>query len=244
MVDSNLTSTIPMNLRAYLGLRAEILASRLRPGERLKIQQLCSRLKVSPGAVRESLASLCAEGFVVSEPWKGFRVAPISVEDLDDLTRTRLTIDIICLRQSIEGGGIEWEPQLVAAAHRLSRLSQQIGPDGLQASDEWAEAHAHYHLSLVAACGSPSLLHVRQGLFAQSERYRRLSLTPRPGRDLDAEHRAMARAALDRDADRACILMSDHLLMTPFLVRRFAEHFDKLAVNDDASAPSRALRGR
>lgn len=222
-MDTAPDAAIPLAEAAYNGLRAEILACRLRPGERLKIHDLCSRLSVSSGAIREALARLFSEGLVVSEAWKGFRVAPVSVEDLDDLTRTRLAIETICLRSAIETGGLEWETQLVAADHRLLRLSDQVGPEGVFASDDWAGAHADYHFRLVEGCNSPWLLRVRGILFAQSERYRRLALTPRSGRDLDAEHRAIARAALDRDVDRACKLLADHLLLTPFMVRKFAE---------------------
>ena len=235
---------VPLAETAYMGLRAEILACRMRPSERLKIHELCTRLNVSSGAVREALARLHTEGLVVAEAWKGFRVAAVSAEDLDDLTRTRLTIETDCLRRAIEMGGLEWETRLVGAVHRLSRVSEQVGSDGVFASDEWADAHAEYHLRLVDGCDSPWLLRIRGILFAQSERYRRLALTPRSGRDLDAEHRAIATAALNRDADRGCKLLADHLLLTPFMVRKFAEHSGIFSHKDSRQESPSALAGR
>ena len=215
---------VPAAEQAYSTIRREILACRLKPAERLKIDALSARLGTSPGAVREALSRLSAERLVVGEAWRGFSVAPVSAEDLDDLTRTRLTIETDCLRQSVDAGGIEWETHLVAADHRLARLTADVGRKSVYASDEWADAHAEYHLRLVEACGSAWLLRLRGVLFDHAERYRRLALTPRSGRDLDAEHRAITEAALARDGKRACRLLSDHLLLTPFMVRKYAPH--------------------
>src|SRR5712675_286146 len=65
---------------AYAELRSELLACRFAPGEKLKIDDLCRRFAVGSSAVREALSRLASEGFVVSEPQRGFRVAPLSVD--------------------------------------------------------------------------------------------------------------------------------------------------------------------
>ena len=101
---------------AYEALRADILSCRLRPGLRLKIAELCERLGVSLGAVREALAKLTAEGLVIAEAQRGFRVAPVSSADLTDITRTRIDIESMCLARAIAVGGIEWEAGIVAAS--------------------------------------------------------------------------------------------------------------------------------
>lgn len=212
------TSLGNLTENTYSILRADILACRLRPGQQLKIHEICSRLHVSPGAVREALSRLSAEELVVSKAQKGFRVAPVRVDDLEDLTRTRIEIECMCLRRAIGVGGIEWETGLVAARHRLTRIASPLD------SDEWAHAHAQYHLALVEACDSAWLLRIRALLYAQSERYRRLSLSgARIGRDVDAEHRALVEAALARDAGKACRLLADHLSLTAALVRSLEE---------------------
>src|SRR3954468_1853004 len=82
-------------------LRADILTCRLLPGAKLKIGDLCTRFGVSLGAVREALSHLAAEGLVVAETQRGFQVAPVSAEDLADLTATRIDIEGLALRRSI-----------------------------------------------------------------------------------------------------------------------------------------------
>lgn len=208
---------------AYMQLRGDIIACRLRPGERLKINDLCARLGVSLSATREALSRLSAEGLVTSEAQKGFRVAPVSLADLRDLTSTRVHIETLCLRSSIAVGGIEWETGLVAAYHRLSRTPERTEGDEKRLNEAWAAAHADYHRALVAACDSVWLKRLRELLYDQSERYRRLSVpASERGRDLDREHRDMMEAALAGDADRAARLLADHLALTMQLVTGFA----------------------
>ena len=64
---------------------------------------------------------------------------------------------------------LEWETNLVAAWHRLSKISQQLTK--AQTTDEqWSTAHAGFHLALVDACGSNKHLQIRAHLYQQFER--------------------------------------------------------------------------
>lgn len=204
-----------MTQGAYEGLRADLLACRILPGVRLKIQELCLRFSVSLGAIREALSRLTSEGLVMAEPQRGFRAAPISAADLTDLTMVRIEVDSLCLKRAIACGDIGWESRLVAAAHRLARTPEREPEDPARSSDDWAEAHATFHLALVEGCNSPWLLHLHALLYAQSERYRRLSVPfAAGGRDVNAEHQAIVAAALARDAKNAVRLLATHLQAT------------------------------
>ena len=200
---------------AYERLRADLLACRLQPGTRLKINELCQSLSVSLSAVREALARLTSEGLVVAEPQRGFHVTPISAAELDDLTRVRVQIEGSCLERAIAVGDVGWESHLVAALHRLSRTPEREPGDPQRMSEEWSAAHAAFHQALVGACDSPWLLRLREMLYNQSERYRRLSVPlAEVARDLNGEHRVLVDAALARDAGRARGLMAQHLELT------------------------------
>lgn len=200
---------------AYQDLRADILACRLRPGSKLQINLMAVERSISISGIREALSRLSAEGLVISEPQRGFRVAPVSREDLDDLTRTRMDIEALCLSRSIEQGGVDWETAVVAALHRLSRTPYWAGANDRRLSDEWATAHHAFHDALVGANGSLHLTRFRSSLYQRSERYRRLSVPVFPKiRDVETEHHEMAEAALKRQTARACELVSEHILLT------------------------------
>jgi DNA-binding GntR family transcriptional regulator len=209
---------------AYEALRAELLSCRIPPGSRLKSQELADRLEVSVGAVREALSRLTAEGLVVAEPQRGFRAAEISAGDLEDLTRVRIEIESLCLRNSLAQGGLDWEARLVAAYHRLSRTPERAPDDQHRTNDAWADAHSAFHTALVEACDSPWLLRLHAMLYAQSERYRRLSMPlARRIRNVDGEHKDLMTAALARDADRAVALLAQHLSATTRILLEVGE---------------------
>jgi DNA-binding GntR family transcriptional regulator len=197
---------------AYEGLRADLLACRIAPGSRLKIQDLCGRFSVSLGAVREALSRLTSEGLVISEPQRGFRAAPISVADLKDLTMVRIEVESLCLRRAIEIGTVDWEARLVAAFHRLSRTPERVASDPARSADDWADAHAAFHAALVEGADSPWLLRLHAQLYAQSERYRRLSVPlSMQERDVGKEHQEILDATLKRDGAKAVKLLTKHL---------------------------------
>src|SRR5688572_19680166 len=77
----------------YARLRADILSCRLRPGEKLLIGPLGRRFNVSIASVREALSRLVADGLVVAEDQRGFRVSPVSLADLRDVTNTRIELE-------------------------------------------------------------------------------------------------------------------------------------------------------
>ena len=200
---------------AYERLRADLLACRLQPGARLRINDLCQTLSVSLSAVREALSRLTSEGLVVAEPQRGFHAAPVSAAELRDLTGVRAKIEGLCLERAIAAGDVAWEAQLVAAFHRLSRTPEREAGDEQRMSEAWSAAHAAFHAALVSGGDSLWLLRLRETLYAQSERYRRLSVPMASTvRDLGREHQDIMDAVLAHDAERAKALMTQHLERT------------------------------
>ncbi|WP_428374263.1 GntR family transcriptional regulator [Lichenicoccus sp.] len=199
----------------YRAMRADLLTCRVPPGGKLKIADLCTSHGSSLGAVREALSRLTAEGLVVCLPQRGFQAAAISMAELKDLTLARVEIEALCLSMAVKQGDLAWEERLLGISHRLARTEKRAPGDAERLSDAWALAHGAFHEALVAACGSLTLLQIRRQLYAQSERYRRLSIPlAETERDVDQEHRDLVTAALDRDVPRALDLMKAHIEQT------------------------------
>jgi DNA-binding GntR family transcriptional regulator len=201
---------------AYERIRADLLSCRLRPGARLIISSLCANLDLSLGSVREALAKLSSEGLVVGEPRKGFRAAPVSTTDLLDLSNVRTHVEQLCLDRAIAHGDLAWEGRLLASYHEMKRIAERsVNDDPIRLSEGWATAHKGFHHALVSACDSDWLLSLRENLYTQSERYRRLSValgTRR--RNVDREHKELMEAVLARDATLAKELMRQHIART------------------------------
>lgn len=88
MDDTPITSTgRSLTTQAFGRLRADILTGQLSPGERLRIQALSEQYNLGATAIREALSRLVSDGFVESEDQRGFCVAPVSRDELVDLTQ-------------------------------------------------------------------------------------------------------------------------------------------------------------
>ena len=68
-----------------LALRADILGGLRLPGERVQLDELRQEFGVSLSPIREGLARLVGEGLVIPVGQRGYRVAPISVEEFLDV---------------------------------------------------------------------------------------------------------------------------------------------------------------
>lgn len=206
---------------AYQQIRAEILDGRLLPGAKLNIKALEGRLDVSLGAIREALSRLSAEGMVLAEAQRGYRVSSISPEELIDLTRTRIEVESLCLSKAMKHGDVEWESRIVAAAHRMERLQRTPSDPEARTSNTWNQAHGEFHEALVSACPSVWLHRMRKLLYEQSERYRRLSVPlDTDERDVQDEHRRLMDAVLQRNEAAALHVLQEHLMATANIILR------------------------
>jgi DNA-binding GntR family transcriptional regulator len=207
--------------RAYQRLRQDIINAQYAHGGKLRIQALCERYDVGPSPMREALNRLSRDGLVTQSDNRGFAVAPLSREHLDELTRTRCWITELAVRESIAHGDAAWEEGVVLAHHRLTRIPRHLSDeDASTYNPAWEHAHRAFHAALTAACRSRWLIGFCEQLFDAADCYRHLSrvssLKRGPRRD---EHQEMVEAIVERDADRAVKLLHKHYMRTAELVR-------------------------
>jgi GntR family transcriptional regulator, carbon starvation induced regulator len=211
---------------AYRRLRDDIIDGVHAPGAKLRVEHLKDRYEVGAGTLREALTLLVADALVVAQGQRGFRVAPISMSDFEDITNTRVLLETEALRQSIAHGDVKWEGDVAAAFHLLSRAQEKLGKRAGPQLGEWEERNRAFHESLIAACPSRWIRHFVGILYRQSERYRRLALFKRPiPRDVHAEHAAIFEATLERDAKRASELLAEHIRITLTAIRQLPATF-------------------
>jgi len=78
----------------------QILGGRLAPGTKLIETALSTQLQVSRAPLREALRELVDQGILVSEPYKGFRVRPVSERDLRELYAMRTALEKFAFTQA------------------------------------------------------------------------------------------------------------------------------------------------
>lgn len=193
-------------------LKHDILDGVWTPGARLSPADLAIRYAASKTVVREALATLSGSGLVKLAPNRGFFVMSLSLRELRVLTDLRCYTEGMALRLSIELGGQDWETRVVSSHYRLERAHRRRLEDPTRTDHGWALEHRHFHSSLVSASGIPIMTATTTSLADATEMYRRWSAVSAAGarRDVEGEHRAILEAALERDADRAVELLTQH----------------------------------
>jgi DNA-binding GntR family transcriptional regulator len=201
------------------GLRQDILAGARRPGERVPLEELKQSFGVSLSPIREGLSRLVAEGLLVPSGQRGYRVAPVSSAEFEDIKARRIDLECQALAASIRCGGEDWEVALMAAFQRLKNFEgRRWRADELS---DWEERHAAFHRTLISACGSPILMRFCAQLHGMADRYRRVLMTASdPDRDVTREHQALYDAALAHDGERACEVLRQHIERTGQTVLR------------------------
>jgi GntR family transcriptional regulator, carbon starvation induced regulator len=199
-------------------LRRDLISAAFMPGEKLAIGLLQERYGTGASPVREALNRLSAEGWVLLADQRGFRVPPVSVDQLEELTRTRCLLNEVTLREAIARADGQSDEAIVVALHRLSRTSSRAPDNPKQINPEWEARHRAFHASLVAASGSRWLIEFDAMLFEQAARYRALSARSKIGRDVQKEHQAIADAVMARNVVEAVRLANAHITHTSTLV--------------------------
>jgi len=194
-------------------LRQTILRGDLKPGSKVNLDQLREHYDVSLSPLREAISRLVAVGLVEFVDQRGYYVAPVSVENLREVTALRAMCEGRALAESIAGADVEWESEVLAALHRLDRIRRDPGDQ--TTIENWEAAHTEFHMALIAGCDMPMLQSFCATLHNLNDRYRRILIRRHAGdRDVQGEHDAIAQAAVARDAEGAVELLRKHIERT------------------------------
>ena len=212
------TTARTMTDYVYGQLREDIIQGKLAPDTKLKIDPLRTTYNVGATPLREALSRLSSDGFVITEGQRGFRVSPISPDDLDDVTELRVMMELKALRNSLQHGKEDWESRVVATYYQLDKIEEL---DLFANLEIWEQRNHDFHWALISACTSKWLLHFYNILYDQHKRYRNISLAANLGmRDVHAEHQRIYEAALARDADKLCQEIEAHIRQTAEITKQ------------------------
>lgn len=187
-------------------LRQRILGGQLKGGQPIRQEHLAAELGVSRIPLREALKQLAAEGFVTLTSHKGAVVAELSVAEVEELFDLRLRLETWLLRLSVPLMG---EAEL---AELDSILEAQRRPDVLP---RWGELNWQLHETMYRAANRPVTLKLLKNIHDKIDRYLRLEITMRAGRDRGlAEHEALVASCRARDVTAAVALLERHIRET------------------------------
>ena len=79
--------------RVYSVLKYPVLTRALAPGQRLKEKAIADELAVSRTPLHEALNRLAQENLLARTPYRGYAVAPVTVEDIQNLCELRVILE-------------------------------------------------------------------------------------------------------------------------------------------------------
>ncbi len=213
---------VTVTAQALARLRADILAARLAPGAGLPLKVLRHRYAVGLTPLREALTVLSGAGLVIAEQnGRGFRVAPASRTDFEDVAQCRRRIEVMAIRLSIARGGRDWCQRVEATRADFAAVRALVG-ENCPIDEAWEDRHRRFHFALISACGSPALLDFCRQLFDRFDRYRRIAIpTKSLMADVGTDHDEIMAAALCGDEDDAVTRLDGHIAATASLVRSY-----------------------
>lgn len=184
-----------------------ILEGTLRPGERLREGVLSQTLTISRNSVREGIRLLEQGRLVRYEMHRGAVVATPTLDELDDLYRTRVhleTLAIMTAPSDEQVAGLEWAFEALVAAARDRR------PRDIVAAD------MAFHSALVARLGSARISAFFEQVATEMGYYLLIQShvgdePPAHVDDVVAQHRLLLDAAVAGDRDVARAVLLDHL---------------------------------
>ena len=149
----------------YRALRSEIGRLEMAPGQRLRLEALAGRFQVSLTPVRHALRRLESEGLVESLPRRGSRVAPLSVEELEEIQALRLGLETFLARHGAEACTPDALAEMGAARREMERAFR-AGDLDAYLSSFWSLRDACYRCA-----GRPRLLRTLEDQRIRVERY-------------------------------------------------------------------------
>jgi DNA-binding GntR family transcriptional regulator len=179
------------------GIRDMILKGHLKPGDRLRQDELADTFGVSTMPIREALRQLQAEGLVIFRPRRGAKVASLSVSEYEEIYRIRQELEILACRWAAED--FERIP-----IDRLKLLLEEIEA----AEANFDEVHRRMQLvrefffTIFEASEKEHLLRILSSLWDLTQQYRRyFSSVPEIVPQRLANYRNVYRACEARDLE-------------------------------------------
>jgi DNA-binding GntR family transcriptional regulator len=185
-------------------IRGQILAGRLRPGERLVEDRLSAELGVSRVPVREALRGLSMEGLVRLEPNRGATVTEVTPELVAELVEVRTLLEALNARLAAR----RHDPRIVALLQdTLRRGNEAAETDTIE---QLARLNAEFHERLAEASRNSVLSDMMRSLRERTSLAFSINGRARAREDWQ-EHAAVLAAVIDGDEEMAALLAARHV---------------------------------
>jgi DNA-binding GntR family transcriptional regulator len=224
------------SMYAYESIKDAILQGEYGPDERLILKDLWESLSLSVIPVRESLSNLERDGLVTLIPHQGYTVAPLSINEFDELLAIRLSLEITALPHSIKN---ITEKQMFHITSLTEKMywyweKHKDSPATINIQKAFMTMNKELHIGIASASQLIYLPEMLLKVFDLSQHYMNIMEYVVGIREIDVrEHVEMVRLIKERKEEELKTLLTTHY-------ERVIEEFRKTSEN----FPSNALSAR
>ena len=210
-----MTHNLPItkSMYAYRAIKEAILLGEYKPDDRLVLKDLCDSLSLSVIPVRESLNNLEKDGLVTQVPHQGFRVAPLSVNEFEELLAIRFSLEITALPHSIKN---ITENQILHLASLTEEMfsyweKNRDSPATSKTRKAFMTMNKELHVGIATASQLIHLPGMLIRVFDLSHRYMNIMENIVGIREIDVrEHVEMVRLIRERDEEKLKKILETH----------------------------------
>lgn len=214
---------------AYEHLRDAILKGSLEAGAPLRQEEIAARLGISRLPIREALRRLESEGLAMLRPRRGYVVASLNRDEIDDVLDLQATLEARAGHAATLRRNEDVARELEACLAQLDKITSRNRVD----VDAFAGLNLEFHDTLFESSGRPFLCRTLRLLRANAERYARVAAGGMVDlRQSQAEHRAILEAYRAGDAAMVAELCWEHRDATRM---RLLEHLDRTSQQTSAT---------
>tara|TARA_R110000751_G_scaffold142521_6_gene245930 strand:+ start:4786 stop:5586 length:801 start_codon:yes stop_codon:yes gene_type:complete len=191
-------------VRAYL--LAQLTKGELAPGERINEAELARLLGISRNPVREAVAGLVRQGFLVARPRRGAFLRTFTRKDVDDIFSFRIAIETFALRQALHLAEPGFGPRLRMIAADMGAVAS-AGEVG-----RMHELDIRFHRTICLFSDNRAALRAHEAMDASVRMMiATVDLREDPLELSAREHLQIAEAVASRQGDRAEGLLAAHI---------------------------------
>ncbi len=196
--------------QTYTILREGILTRKLRPRERISVDEVARTLGVSRTPVMDALKRLAGDGLVEIVPRRGTFVTELTARDVAELFDIRIMIELFAADRILRAGAVD--RLLKAVEEPMQGMEQAMDQDDYKDYQSFIAHDRDLHLAIVMLSENQRLIqmYTDMNVHIQVARAHYLSHVEN-AREAHVEHLAILQSFKDNNADEVRQALSTHI---------------------------------
>jgi DNA-binding GntR family transcriptional regulator len=198
----------------YTRIRRDIIMGRLKPGTRLRVEELAKHFDTGTTPVCDALKMLSQEGMIIIKPRAGYFVPCTTLKQLQDMLELREMLETIAI---VQAAAKITQPELEELEHI------HAGPSGSddEAAERYMDENNRFHCLIARASGNLELTSTLNHVLDRLGRHLGFHIVQHLGKTtMESSHARIIEALRAHDTEAARLALLDDLVETRDLVLR------------------------